>query len=101
VYNLAGRYNGTMQPAEIRKTTTVKIGQSNFGQWKTPSLRNLTRTAPYMHDGSLKTLREVVDSYADIDPSRLHTQGESILKPQQWSDSEREDLVTFLQTLSD
>ena len=101
VYNLAGRYNGTMQPAEIRKTTTVKIGQSNFGQWKTPSLRNLTQTAPYMHDGSLKTLREVVDSYADIDPTRLHSQGESILKPQRWSDRDREDLVSFLQTLSE
>lgn len=99
-YNLAGNYNGTGNAAEIRKTTTVKIGQSNFGQWRTPTLRNLTRTAPYMHDGSLETLRDVVDSYADIDPARLHTQGESILKPQQWSDRERNDLVRFLETLS-
>ncbi len=99
-YNLTSDFNGTKRPADIRKTTTVKITQSNFGQWKTPTLRNLTKTAPYMHDGSLSTLREVVDSYAEIDPTRLHSQGESILKPQNWSDQDRLDLVRFLETLS-
>jgi len=99
-YNLAGEYNRTNVQDEIRKTTTVKLQQSNFGQWRTPSLRNLTLTAPYMHDGSLATLRDVVDAYADIDPDRLHTKGESILKPLDLDDQSREDLVRFLETLS-
>lgn len=99
-YNLTGSFNGTANIDEIRKTTRVKISQSNFGQWRTPSLRNLVLTAPYMHDGSLQTLRDVVDAYADIDPARLHAQGESILKPLDLSEGDRNDLVQFLQSLS-
>jgi len=100
-YNLLGKFNGTINDAEQRKTRTVKIGQTNFGQWRTPGLRNLTTTSPYMHDGSLATLRDVVDAYADIDPQRLHAQGESILKPLDLDDAERDDLVRFLETLSE
>ena len=78
----------------------MKLTQSNFGQWRTPSLRNLTLTAPYMHDGSLATLKEVVDYYSDIDPARLHSKGESILKPLDLDEKSRLDLVKFLETLS-
>jgi len=53
-----------------------------------------------MHDGSIATLREVVDAYSDIDPNRLHSEGESILKPLELDEQEREDLVAFLQSLS-
>ena len=53
-----------------------------------------------MHDGSLSTLRDVVDAYADIDSSRLHSQGESILKPLDLSNAQRNDLVDFLQSLT-
>jgi len=99
-YNLLGQFNGVDSPVEKRKSQTVKLQQSNWGQWRTPSLRNLTTTAPYMHDGSLATLREVVDAYADIDVDRLHAEGESILKPLGLDDADREDLVAFLRSLS-
>lgn len=99
-FNLSGKYNGVQDAGEIRKTERVKLDQTHWGQWRTPSLRNLTLTSPYMHDGSLATLRDVIDHYADIDPARLHSQGESILKPQTLSDAQRDDLVNFLETLS-
>ena len=99
-YNLLGRFNGTGIESETMKTRTVKLGQANFGQWRTPSLRNLMSTAPYMHDGSVGSLRAVVDSYADIDPDRLHSKGESILKPLNLSTQDRNDLVSFLESLS-
>ena len=99
-YNLIGEFNGTHSDKEIRKTRTVRLSQANWGQWRTPSLRNLTLTGPYMHDGSLATLRDVIDAYADIDLDRLHTEGESILQPLELDDTKREDLVSFLQTLS-
>ena len=99
-YNLSGEYNGTLVASEIRKTETVKLGQNNFGEWRTPSLRNLTTTAPYMHDGSLATLRDVVQAYSNIDPDRLHTDGESILKPLGLGSEEVTDLVSFLRSLS-
>jgi cytochrome c peroxidase len=100
-YNLLGEYNSLNNDQDKRKTRTVTLGQVNFGQWRTPSLRNLMLTAPFMHDGSLKTLRDVVDAYADIDPDRLHSQGESILKPLDLTDTARDDLVRFLETLSE
>ncbi len=100
-FSLAGNFNGTKKEAEILKTTSVKFRQVNFGQWRTPSLRNLELTAPYMHDGSLQTLRDVIDYYAEIDPARLHSKGETILKSFTWSEREREDLVMFLKTLSE
>jgi cytochrome c peroxidase len=99
-YNLTGSFNGTNNSAEIRKTERVKLTRADWGRWRTPSLRNLTATAPYMHDGSIDTLREVVDAYADIDPTRLHTEGESILRPLDLSEQQREDLVAFLESLS-
>jgi len=54
-----------------------------------------------MHDGSLESLRDVVDAYADINPERLHSQGEAILKPLNLDNNDREDLVRFLETLSE
>ena len=99
-YNLAGKFNGNNNDNDAWKVETVTLGQVNFGQWRTPSLRNLTLTAPYMHDGSLATLRDVVDFYADIDTSRLHAEGESILKPLQLDDNARQDLVNFLESLT-
>jgi cytochrome c peroxidase len=99
-YNLLGAYAQSATEFEKLKTESVKLGQSNWGEWRTPSLRNLSLTTPYMHDGSIPTLRGVVDAYADIDPDRLHTDGEAILKPLDLSEQQREDLVTFLLTLS-
>ena len=67
--------------------------------FKTPSLRNVARRAPYMHDGSLPTLRAVVDHYADGIVARP-TLSED-LKRITLTDGERADLVAFLETLTD
>lgn len=99
-YNLDGAFNGTDSADEIRKTTSVTLGQVNFGQWRTPSLRNLVHTGPYMHDGSLASLRDVVDAYADIDTERIHADGEAIIRPLNLDDQQRRDLVAFLESLS-
>ena len=54
-----------------------------------------------MHDGSLATLRDVVRHYSEIDEDRLHADGERILKPLHLTDAEKDDLVSFLESLSD
>ena len=48
-----------------------------------PSLRNLALTAPYMHDGSAATLRDVLRHYSELNEERLHADGERILVPLQ------------------
>ncbi|MBT8244326.1 MAG: cytochrome-c peroxidase [Winogradskyella sp.] len=74
------------------------------GKFRTPSLRNLAFTAPYMHDGRFATLEEVIDFYSEglqnsatIDPLMKNvTQGGV-----QLSDEDRADLKVFLLSLSD
>lgn len=72
----------------------------DWGRFKTPSLRNATLTAPYMHTGQFATLREVVRFYSTLDgaaPRGHH--GETVLKPLGLADAEIEDLLGFLATL--
>jgi cytochrome c peroxidase len=68
------------------------------GAFKTPTLREITRTAPYMHDGSLATIEEVVEFYdrggnrnPALDPE---------LRPLRLTPSEKQALVTFLSSLN-
>ncbi len=67
------------------------------GAFKTPTLRNLPDTAPYMHDGSMKTLAEVVDFYdrGGEPNSRL----DADLHPLHLTAQEKRDLVAFLRAL--
>jgi cytochrome c peroxidase len=71
----------------------VTLKPTDIGRFKTPSLRNVAVTAPYMHDGSVKTLEEAVDLevyYRSIEGHRP-----LILTPQ-----EKADLVVFLKSLT-
>ena len=79
----------------------MRLEHRNFGEFRTPTLRNLAVTAPYMHNGSLATLRDVVDHYSTISPDRLHADGEAILEGLHLDEQESRDLVAFLETLSD
>lgn len=78
------------------------------GRFKTPTLRNIARTAPYMHNGVFKTLREVVDFYNTRDVKTTWPPAEvpeTINKKEmgnlQLTEAEVDDLVAFLRTLTD
>ena len=69
------------------------------GAFKTPTLRNVAETAPYMHDGSLETLQAVVDYYERggeanpwLDPKMKPIEG--------LTDRDKEDLIAFLESLT-
>src|SRR4051794_25136787 len=70
----------------------------DWGVFKTPTLREIEHTAPYMHDGSLKTLEEVVDYY-DKGGTKNKNLDENI-KPLHLTDQEKKDLVAFMKALS-
>ncbi len=84
---------------------------SDIGRFKAPSLRNVAVTAPYMHDGSVATLDDVIDHYARggrqlIDgpyagDGRHNPYKSTFVKGFEISASEREDLVEFLRSLTD
>ncbi len=88
---------GTAAKGEAGRATWSK-NAGDQGAFKTPTLRELTRTGPYMHDGSLKTLADVVEFYdkgcsphSNLD-KRIKTLGLTV--------QEKADLVAFLEALT-
>jgi cytochrome c peroxidase len=71
---------------------------SDRGAFKTPTLRNVAVSGPYMHDGKLKTLKDVVDFYAGKGNSNPYL--DKRMSAIQLSGRDREDLVEFMKSLT-
>ena len=99
-YTLDGDWNDDPDKQGAWAVRNVRRSHSDFGTFRTPSLRGVAETAPYMHDGSLDDLDAVVRHYNEIDIERLHADGEAILSELNLSEQEIADLVVFLETLS-
>ncbi len=99
-YTLAGPFNDDPARAPPTSVRHVALDHRNYGEFKVPSLRGAARTAPYMHDGSLATLRDVVRHYSNLPEDRLHADGERIIKPLGLDKYQVDDLVAFLESLS-
>jgi cytochrome c peroxidase len=76
----------------------------DVGKYKTPTLRNIALTAPYMHDGRFATLEEVVEFYSTglkwsptVDPNMKQVNQGGV----QLTDREKRQLIRFLETLTD
>ncbi len=84
-------------PKDEGRYEVTKLDKDRFA-YRTPTLRNVELTAPYMHDGSLATLREVVDfyDYGGNPSARL----DKLITPLFLSEREKEDLVAFLRSLT-
>jgi len=78
----------------------LKLTGAQLAQFKTPSLRQLALTGPYMHDGRFATLREVVLFYSERDKARPLEHASNLIKPLHLDEREVDDLVAFLRTLS-
>jgi cytochrome c peroxidase len=84
--NDSGRKRVTLEPLDA-------------GKFKTPGLRNIARTFPYMHDGSLKTLENVIEFYNKGGITK--TNKSEWVKPLNLSTDEKKALVSFLKSLND
>jgi cytochrome c peroxidase len=82
-----GVYEQTQRPEDI-------------GKFRPPTLRNVALTAPYMHDGSLATLEDVIDHYA-AGGKFDHPNKSRILRPFRLTADEKRDLIEFLKSLTD
>ncbi len=76
----------------------VTANEKETGAFKTPTLRNITLTAPYMHDGSQKTLEEVVEWYAKGGHANPHLSEK--IKKLELSDQDKQDLVEYMKALT-
>jgi len=98
-FNLRGAYSDDATRASATRTRHVERQHRNFGEFKVPALRQASRAGPYMHDGSLATLEEVVRHYSEVSPDRLHSDGVPLVRALKLSREESADLVAFLRTL--
>jgi cytochrome c peroxidase len=90
-----GLYADYPDPGRFRLTGS----EADRALFKVPSLRNVARTAPYMHDGSIPTLEAVIDHYET--GGQAHPNKSPLLQPLQLTESEKQDLVDFLHALTD
>ena len=101
-FNGLGRFSDGRDEDVLSKLTRSLPPKEPVGEVKTPTLRNVARTAPYMHQGQLATLADVVDFYSDEMPfPALHEEGEVVLVPLELTPDEKAGLVAFLESLSD
>ena len=96
-----GLYNGQ----NLNDVGRYKISgqQKDLGRFKVPGLRNIAQTAPYMHNGMHKTLKEVIEYYNTPDKfvSNSINRDSLLNKPLGLSETEMKDLENFLLSLSD
>ena len=90
----------TVTSAEANDLGRYEITQNPLDRWKykTPSLRNIDLTPPYMHNGSLSTLEEVVRFYNQGGVANENL--DSLIKPLDLKETEISDLVAFLKSLT-
>jgi cytochrome c peroxidase len=73
--------------------------QGQVGSFKTPSLRNVALTSPYEHDGRFSTLEQVMDHYNQ--GGQHNSDQDSLIKPLNLSNKQIEDIIAFLNSLTD
>ncbi len=91
---------GVDSSGEGRDLGRFRITQRNpdRGAFHTPSLRNVAETGPYMHNGSLRTLKQVVDFYSEGGNPNPYL--DPLIKRVRFTDKEKLDLVAFLESLT-
>jgi cytochrome c peroxidase len=112
-FNLTGTYSDDARHSTAVSTQHVALGPQTYEQFRIPSLRNAALTAPYMHNGHLATLRDVVRHYSEIDLGMLHQAHlygddgvpvtlptDTVLRPLGLTEQEIDDVVAFLETLT-
>ena len=91
--------NGLYEVYQDSGRMRITLNAKDRALFKVPSLRNSALTAPYMHDGSMSTLREVIEHYNS--GGKKHPHQHPHIKPLQLTQQEIENLEAFLHTLTD
>lgn len=100
----SGRYAAVQSLKEaspLERHRRLKLLSTQWGAFRTPSLVNVSETYPYMHQGQLKTLEDVVDYYSEFEgalPEDHHYR--LLLKPALLTESEKINLTAYLRTMT-
>ncbi len=96
-HNLGAGISVKGELVDLGRYEQTKV-EADKGAFRTPSLRNVAGTAPYMHDGSLKTLKDVVEFY--VGGGTSNPQLDPDIKELKLTGQEKADLVAFLESLT-
>ena len=96
-HNLGTGLDANGELKDVGRFAQTKV-EAERGAFRTPSLRNVAKTAPYMHDGSLKSLKDVIDFYVGGGSSNPQLDPE--IKPLKLSAQDRAALIAFLEALT-
>jgi cytochrome c peroxidase len=104
LYNINNNHEYPKHDAGLSMITNKAVDN---GKFKIPSLRNVLLTAPYMHDGSLATISEVIDMYArggrwnKNGDGKLNKNKHPLIKGFTLNEKEKMELISFLSSLTD
>ena len=96
--NFAFENNGLYETYNDIGRAGVTMQQADKFKFRVPSLRNVERTAPYMHDGSWSSLEAVIEHYNQ--GGKKHPQQNPLIQPLGLTEIEKADLVAFLKSLT-
>ena len=100
-FNASGEHSDQPKGERADFVQLLISDADQFGEMRTPSLRNVAQTAPYMHQGQFQTLEEVVRFYSTLEGAqRTGHHQELTLTPADFTAREEEDLVAFLRSLT-
>jgi cytochrome c peroxidase len=101
-FRASSRFSDAPRGEHALELDQLVLSSEQFGQFRTPSLRNVALTAPYMDAGQIATLGEVLTFYSTRKGATVtQHHGETVLKPLDLSAAEIADLEAFLTTLTD
>ena len=100
-FNAAGAFSDAPDSPKGQMVRSLKRAPELFGQFRTPPLRGVALTPPFMHDGRLATLADVVRFYDTLEGAApIGHHGESVLVPLGLGEPGRADLEAFLRALT-
>ena len=97
--NYSFENNGLYDEYDDNGRERLTMDPNDRALFKVPSLRNVQLTGPYMHDGSMESLVEVIDHYDT--GGNNHMNKSEVLKPLNLTNIEKKDLLAFLESLTD
>ena len=100
-FNSAGIWSDDSEGIKAKRISRLNQKTEQLGQFKTPTLREIGNTAPYMHGGHFETLDEVLHFYSNLDEEPTHGHRDETLQIQDWTEEDIDALLAFLAMTSE
>lgn len=98
IFNAAGPFSDAPNSLTAKRLANLKAQSKDRNGFKTPGLRNVYYTHPYMHTGQFGSLQEVIDFYSEMKNAQPSDHPE--IEPRNFTELEKKDLLAFLKSIS-